>query len=139
MHHSAEPCQEYVIYTKNKMTMQTTVFRERELITSGLESRTYRVADSDGTPLILKERKPSGRQNYPFEAYAYRELAKLGAHVPTVKSADTGHLLMSAFSGEPLDDKPELYTNDTLLAAIAKDLALCRRLTFKGFGTAVNQ
>jgi len=106
-------------------------------ITSGLESKVYLVTANDGSQLILKKRNPRGKQNYLFEAYAYRELLKQGAHVPGVMSANDDELLMSRFSGEAMDDKEDLYGNEKLFAAIASDVALARRITFKGFGVPV--
>lgn len=106
------------------------------LIDSGLESDVYRVKDDSGRDLILKKRKLTGRQDYLFEAYAYRQLAALGALVPEVIRVDADELLMTRLSGREMDDQSELYSDERLFADIARNLALCSDVKFKGFGFA---
>lgn len=108
-------------------------------IASGLESKVYRVEVDKASSLILKRRLEQGKQNYPFEAYVYRQLIALGAHVPEAIFADEGVLLTSAFFGREMDDQEDLYQDQTLMTAIAQDLALCRRLDFQGFGEPIMQ
>jgi aminoglycoside phosphotransferase (APT) family kinase protein len=108
-----------------------------QLIDSGLESDVYYINSHDGRELILKKSKLSGRQNYLFEACAYRSLRSLGARVPEVVRVNSEELLMTRLSGGVMDDQAELYDNDQLFADIAYNLALCNSVTFEGFGGAV--
>jgi hypothetical protein len=66
----------------------------------------------------LKKRKPAGKQNYLFEAYAYRQLTALGALVPEVVRASPEELLMTQLAGREMDDQDELYTDEQLFANI---------------------
>ncbi len=108
-----------------------------KLIDSGLESDVYSVEDHEGRELILKKAKPTGRQNYLFEAHAYRRLKSLGALVPDVIQASSDDLLITKLPGYIMDDHAELYDNDQLFEDIARNLALCRNVTFRGYGSAV--
>lgn len=103
---------------------------------SGAESVVSITVSSGGTRIITKTRKPYGTTNYLFEAFCYTETRKLGAHVPSVVEVTENKLTMTALNGETLDDKLELFDNDSIFQAIAKDLALNRDITFKGFGRA---
>ena len=108
---------------------------EPELIDAGAESEVYITRGAN--PFVIKRRRPNGKIHYDFEAYAYERLKSLGAKVPTVLSYSDDELVMNALAGEELDGKSELYDNTQLFSSIAKDLALCRRVTFEGFGPAV--
>lgn len=108
-----------------------------KLINSGLESDVYDVKDHDGRELILKKAKSTGRQNYLFEAYAYRSLKSLGALVPDVVRVNAEELLMTKLLGDVMDDQIDLYGNDQLFEDIAHNLALCANVTLQGYGRAV--
>ena len=108
---------------------------EPELIDAGAESEVYITRGNN--PIVTKRRRPKGKTQYNFEAYAYKRLKELGAKVPTVLSHSDDELVMSALAGEELDDKTELYDNAQLFNAIDQDLALCRSVTFEGFGPAI--
>lgn len=109
------------------------------LINTGLESSVYRVVLEDGQTYIIKQRTSKGRQNYLFEAFAYQELLDKGAHVPSIKSVTENELVITSFSGSELDDQTYLYRDVELFDAIARDLALCRDVTFSGFGETIIQ
>lgn len=109
----------------------------RQLPNSGLESTVSRVKDDGGRDLILKKRKPTGRQNYLFEAYAYRQLKALDALVPEAVRVSPDELLMTAIAGQEMDDQPNLYTSEQFFADIATNLALCNGVTFQGFGPTI--
>lgn len=105
------------------------------IIDEGSESVVTLVSNDTGSH-IKKTRKPNGKTQYLFEAFAYESLTALGAHVPKVISASDVELTMSVIAGETLDDKTELYSDTTIFDGIAKDLALNRRIGFKGYGKA---
>lgn len=107
---------------------------EPELVDAGAESEVYITRGPN--PFIIKRRRPKGKTQYNFEAYANERLKELGAKVPSVISHSDDELIMSALVGEKLDDKTELFDNVQLFNAIAKDLALCLKVTFEGFGPA---
>lgn len=105
-----------------------------ELVESGLESTVHRVKDQQGSSFILKKRKNTGQHNYFFEAYAYRELHRLGAKVPQVLFVDARQILLSLLPGFEMDDKEDLYNDEALFAEIAHNLAICADIHLHGFG-----
>lgn len=108
-----------------------------KIIDEGSESIVSLTTSDDGIRTITKTRKPGGTTDYLFEAFVYTLVRKLGSHVPEVVSVDESQLVMTALNGETLDDKTELYTENIIFDAIAKDLALNRHITFEGYGYAI--
>jgi len=111
--------------------------KQLSLMESGSESLVQLAIAPDGTRSIVKTLRPGGTVNYPFEAFAYSQLAALGARVPRVISVSPEALEMSAFDGETLDDLTYLYSSPDIFDEAAHDLALARQITFTGFGTAI--
>lgn len=101
----------------------------------GAESIVTFVTKDKGS-FVVKTRRPRGKTQYPFEAYAYEATRALGSHVPVVVSVTDTELVMSKLNGETLDDKPELYDTVSIFDAIARDLARNKNVTFKGYGKA---
>lgn len=112
-------------------------FTEWLLIESGLESEVYLVKDPQGKNLILKQRKPTGKHNYLFEAYVYEALGKRGARVPEVIGVTNERLVMTQLSGQEMDDREELFHNTALFRDIARSLSKCREMRLHGFGHVV--
>ena len=107
------------------------------IIENGAESIVVLSSDNNGKKSVTKHRRPHGKTQYKFEAYACEALRSLGAKVPRVISVSNDELVMMAFDGEIMDDQVSLYNDQTLFRLIAKDLALNRRLRFTGFGKAI--
>ena len=106
------------------------------IIEDGAESVVV-LSDDDGVKTITKRRRPSGKTQYKFEAFAYRKLGASGASVPHVLTVNDDELVMSAFTGSTLDDQTDLYADAAIFRSIAKDLALNRNIQFNGFGKAI--
>lgn len=107
----------------------------KKIIDESAESIVTLVTGDEGS-FVIKTRQLHGKTQYPFEAYTYKTVRSLGSHVPVVVSATDTELVMSKLNGEPLDDKVELYDTVSIFDAITHDLALNRKVIFKGFGKA---
>jgi aminoglycoside phosphotransferase len=104
------------------------------LVEAGLESEVAVAKLTNGPTIVVKYAKPGRHPNYILEADAYRRLKGLGAKVPEVLHVDEESLVMSKLPGAEMDDQEELYQDQVLFDAIAKDLALCWQVSYVGFG-----
>lgn len=118
--------------------MPNTHLNDAQLVSSGLESEVF-LMRSPSSGLVLKKRRQGGRQQYPFEAFAYTEMKRRGAAVPDVLYADEDILLMTKLAGEEIDDKEDAFKDERLYNLIGKDLAAARSIQFAGYGTAHEQ
>lgn len=106
------------------------------VIEAGAESIVV-MSENNGKKSVTKSRRPNGKTQYKFEAFAYDSLEFLGASVPHVMTVSDDELVTSAFDGETIDDQVDLYNNETIFHDIARDLALNRKVEFEGFGRAI--
>lgn len=111
--------------------------QKKQIINDGTESTVSLMISDNGARLVTKMRRPHGKTQYLFEAYAYTKLGSLGARVPVVKHVSEKELTMSALNGRTLDDLMHLYNNDALFESIAKDLSLNMKVIFAGYGKPI--
>jgi|GEM_PF-1443939 aminoglycoside phosphotransferase len=84
--------------------------------------------------LVVKKRVLASKQQYRFEAFAYRLVRAKGVSVPQVLFADEDIILMTQLRGSEMDDREQLFDNAELFASIANDLARCHTISLPGFG-----
>ncbi len=114
-------------------------WKNKQLISTGLESVVYKITQNNGEEFILKSRKLGGKQNYLFEAYCLEQLASIGAMVPSVINYSSDHISISIINGSEIDDQRDIYNNKTVFLDIANNLALCQNKAFTGFGAPINR
>lgn len=113
---------------------------DKVTVDSGAESSVYRLR-AEGGDVIVKEAAAGGKQQYPFEAFAYQQMEQRGAKVPHVISADDQVLVMTALGGKEADSNPDLFSrkleSTVLFAAVGADLAKAHSIKLPGFGEAI--